>query len=428
MLRTAHARWLREEIPRLVAGGVLTEESGDRLRAHYGDEDEGAGARVVVVLFGVLGAVLVGGGIILLLAHNWDELTRPLRTLLSILPLAASLALAGWVIATGRGAGWREPVAALWTLSIGSSISLVSQTYNLPGDWTSLLTVWLLLAAPIAYLLRSVTAAVLFCLGALNWVLARAFGPEDATWFWLMLALLAPFVVLRLRRRPEAAGSELLAWAVAVTVAIGLAPSLDHLADRNWQPVVASGLAGLWAAGELASPLRWSRAARVVGGGGFLFVALTLSYANTWREPYGRVAPISALEVGAEWLVVGLVIAAAALLAIAATRRRRPIAAALLAALPVVWAAHWARVDAPEWPAALVNLYLIGLGITLLVAGLRETSLGRANLGAAVLGLLTLLRFFDTDWSFLLRGAAFIAVGLGFVLVNVVLLRRRRAA
>lgn len=427
MLRTAHVRWLREEIPRLVAGGVLTEESGDRLRAHYGDEDEGAGARVVVVLFGVLGAVLVGGGIILLLAHNWDELNRPLRTVLSILPLAASLALAGWVIATGRGAGWREPAAALWTLSIGSSISLVSQTYNLPGDWTSLLTVWLLLAAPIAYLLRSVTAAMLFCLGALNWVLARAFGPEDATWFWPLLVLLAPFVVDRLRRRSESAGSAMLGWAVALTVAVGWLPSLEHLVYRGWQAVLAGGLLAVWVGGELAAPARWSRAFRVVGGAGFLGVLLFLSYAGNWRVRDRPHDPVPALELGAEWLVVGLVIAAT-LLALGA-RRRDAAGITMGLALPVVWAGWWlARADAPEWPAALVNLYLIAFGVVLLIAGVRETSLGRANLGAAVLGLLTLARFFDTDWSFLVRGAAFIAVGLGFVLVNVVLLRRRRAA
>ncbi len=425
MLRTAHVRWLREEIPRLVAGGVLTEESAGRLRAHYGDGEEGSGARVVVVLFGILGAVLIGGGVILLLAHNWDELTRPLRTVLSILPLAASLALAGWVIATGRGAGWREPAAALWTLSIGSSISLVSQTYNLPGDWTSLLTAWLLLAAPIPYLLRSVTAAVLFCLGALNWVFARSFGPEDATWFWPLLVLLAPFVVLRFRRDSEDGGS-LLGWTIAPTLALGLLPSLELLTRGWWGPILVSATVALWAGGDLAAPRHWSHAFRLVGGFGTLGTLLILSFEEVWTGPPEVRDGATLGQLAAEWLVVGLVVAAAALLVVVA-RRHGPAAWTIGAALPIVWGAQWlAGIATPEWPAVLVNLYLIAFGVVLLIAGVRETSLGQANLGAAVLSLLTLLRFFDTDWSFLVRGSAFIAVGIGFVLVNVLLLRRRR--
>jgi uncharacterized membrane protein len=420
-------RWLREELPRLVAGGVLTEESAGRLRAHYGDGEESTGARVVVVLFGILGAVLIGGGIILLLAHNWDELSRPLRTVLSITPLAASLGLAGWVIATKRGAGWREPIAALWTLSIGAAISLVSQTYNLPGDWTSLLTAWLLLAAPIPYLLRSATAAMLFCLGALNWVFARSFGPEDATWFWAFLLLLAPFLVLRFRRDSED-GGPLLGWTIALTVALGLLPSLELLSRGWWEPILVTGAVALWAAGELAVPQRWSRAFRLVGGFGTLGTLLILSFEEVWTDLPEVRDGATPSELAAEWLVVGLVVAAAALLVVAA-RRHGPAAWTIGAALPIVWVAQWlAGIVTPEWPAVLVNLYLIAFGVALLIAGVRETSLGRANLGAAVLSLLTLFRFFDTEWSFLVRGTAFIAVGVGFVLVNVLLLRRRRRA
>jgi uncharacterized membrane protein len=421
-------RWLRDELPGLVAGGVLSEAAAGRLRAYYGDEDEGAGARLVVVLFGVLGAVLIGGGVILLLAHNWDELSRPARAAFSITPLAASLALAAWVIATGRGAGWREPAGALWTLSIGASVSLISQTYNLPGDWPSLLTAWLLLAAPIPYLLRSVTGAFLYCLGAFAWVLAHAGGPGDSTWFWGFVALLAPFVVLRLRRGSEAGGT-LLAWAAAVTLASGLLPSLELLVRGWWEPILVTGLVALWAGGELAAPRSWAAALRVIGGIGTIGTALVLSFEEVWDDRTRPGRPESPLDLPAEVVIAVLVVAAAVALTVAAARRRGPAVAAIGAALPVAWCAEWlSRTLTPEWPSVLVNLYLIALGVALLVAGVRETSLGRANLGAAVLGLLTLFRFFDTEWSFLVRGAAFIAVGIGFVLVNVALLRRRRAA
>ena len=63
---------LYEELPGLVAQGVLTSEAEARLRAHYGPAEPARPARLAVIIFSVLGALLIGAGIILLLGHNWD--------------------------------------------------------------------------------------------------------------------------------------------------------------------------------------------------------------------------------------------------------------------------------------------------------------------------------------------------------------------
>ena len=77
--------------------------------------------------------------------------------------------------------------------------------------------------------------------------------------------------------------------------------------------------------------------------------------------------------------------------------------------------------------AALVDVYLLALGVGLLAQGMRDESVRRANLGTAIVGLLIVCRFFDTEWGYLVRGSAFLAVGLAFLTVNALLLRRRRA-
>jgi hypothetical protein len=48
------------------------------------------------------------------------------------------------------------------------------------------------------------------------------------------------------------------------------------------------------------------------------------------------------------------------------------------------------------------------------------------NLGLAVLSLTILMRFFDTDLSFVLRGLVFIAIGAGFLYMNLRLVRQRQ--
>jgi len=72
-------RWLYGELPQLVEQGVLTSDAAERLRGHYGEAEPLRPARLAVVVFGVFGALLIGAGIILMLAHNWEELSRPVR-------------------------------------------------------------------------------------------------------------------------------------------------------------------------------------------------------------------------------------------------------------------------------------------------------------------------------------------------------------
>ncbi|HET9766223.1 MAG TPA: DUF2157 domain-containing protein [Thermoanaerobaculia bacterium] len=428
MLESVHVRWLREQLPRLVEAGVIDDGAAERLAAHFGAEDRARGRRLVVLLFGTLGALLVGGGIILLLAHNWDELGRPVRTVLSLLPLVVAIALATWVLVRGRGEGWHEAVGALWTLAIGAAISLIAQTYHLPGDFSAFMLSWLLLALPIVYVLESTTAGLLWYLGLLAWVV-----PSDA-WdrpllFWALLAGAAPFLVHRWRRRAEAAGTEMLTWVFAVAVAWGGVAAFSRLEDL-WGPLAVTVSLALWTAGAIAGARRWARPLRLVGALAGLGVACPLSYANGWRgiDHVNAHFRMDSLGIAETVLAAAMVAATVALLALA-WRRRGADLLPVAAALPVVWAA-WplAYGSGTDAAAALVNGYLLLLGAVLLVQGMREDRLRRANVGTAIVGLLILLRFFDTDWGFLVRGSAFVAVGLAFLLVNSVLLRRRGEA
>ena len=429
MLQATHVRWLREQLPRLVEGGVLDQAAADRLGAHFGAQDAARGRRLVVVLFGTLGALLVGGGIILLVAHNWDELGRPARTVLSLLPLVATIALAAWVLARRRSEGWQEAVGAAWTLAIGAAISLIGQTYHLPGDYGDFMRLWLLLALPIVYVLESTTAGLLWYLGLLAWVLPTHAG-DGPLLFWALLAGAVPFLVRRWVRRAEAAGTEMLTWAFAVAVAWGGAAAFSRLEDL-WGPLaITLGLA-LWTGGTLAEGRRWQRPLLVVGGLAGLGVACALSYADTWQgiDHTNVNFEMDALGIG-EAAVAAAIVAGAVALLVLAWRRRGLDVLPMVALLPVAWLSWLLTYDAGIGGpgAVLFNGFLLLLGVVLLVQGMREDRLRRANVGTAIVGLLILLRFFDTDWGFLVRGSAFLAVGLAFLAVNVALLRRRGEA
>jgi len=332
------------------------------------------------------------------------------------------------VMATRRSEAWREAIGGLWAIAVAASLALVSQTYHLPGSLESFLRGCLLLAFPIAYLLDAATPALLYLLALAGWVVGAGVG-DGPLLYWPLLGLVAPFVVGRVRRFPDTAATEMLGWAAAITVVAGIPGALTVLDDVLWGPLTLSAGAALWALGLVAPGQRWGRPFRIVGGLTALAMTFVLSYSNAWSHqasssPY--FAPWTWLEVVE---IVAVVAVAIGLLALAMRRQGAEVVLPAGAGVPVAWVALLlARQSGDQLAAVLMNVYLLALGVILIAQGLRAERLRRANIGTAIVGLLILLRFFDSDWGFLVRGVAFIAVGLGFLLVNSMLLRRRAEA
>jgi len=85
-----------------------------------------------------------------------------------------------------------------------------------------------------------------------------------------------------------------------------------------------------------------------------------------------------------------------------------------------------AGLASPAIAVMLINLALLAMGVVTVRQGIERGSLRRMNLGLAVLSQTILLRFFDTDLSFVVRGLVFIAIGVGFLYMNLRLVRQRQ--
>jgi len=114
-----------------------------------------------------------------------------------------------------------------------------------------------------------------------------------------------------------------------------------------------------------------------------------------------------------------------------ANLRRRRLAESLFGALPLVVAMGYiitAHRDSGVIPATILSdIYLFILGVGTLWRGVREQRLGVINGGMLMLSTLIAMRFFDGDYSFVIRGLVFMGVGTGFLMTNVVLIRRKGA-
>jgi hypothetical protein len=422
--------WLRGELPKLVAAGVLAPEAAEALRRHYAVEDTGLGRRLALALLSVLGALLVGGGILLLLAHNWDELSRGARAGLLLMILVSAQGLAGFaLLRRWASIPWREAAGALQVGAVAAAIALVAQTYHVPGDLVGYYRTVLLLTLPLVYLLDAAAVSVLTWAGLVAMATTWSWrgDPEVLAW-WALAAAGVPFLVLLARREGDT-------WRSALTIVLGVvalfAGGTINAGRSDWDGLWALyGLALLAIAHALGSSgagEAWRRRLRAPAYIGLVVLGLMLTFDWPWQAIESGLPAKADTGVWAT-AAVALVLGTWATLQAVHLLRLREIHLGVTSLAWVVGALAYVLALAYLAPGArlLFDVWLAAVGITGLIEGWQSGRIVRANAGLLALAGLAVARFFDADVSFLVRGLAFITVGVGFLLTNLLLIRRGR--
>ncbi len=198
--------WLRDELPQLVEKGCLEPAAAkgvlEQLRTRL---DDGSAMRTAFAsIVSALGAIFLMTGVILLLGHNWDTLSKGTRLSFSIAPLAICQLLGGYILLKGKGIMWREPVASVLPIALLAAIALVAQVYQITGDGRTTYLITVALTLPVFYLFNSIGSFQVYL------VLMTLFGfascdlwassHEKLDSYWLLWLGLLPFLFLRLRR------------------------------------------------------------------------------------------------------------------------------------------------------------------------------------------------------------------------------------
>lgn len=427
--------WLRGEIDAWEREGVVGVDLADKLRARY-PRGSGGSRSAAVIGIAVLGALLLGGGIILLLAHNWADLSRGVRTAVALVPLVIAQMLAFVGAVRGRdGAGWREGLAVFWTLSIGAAIAMVSQIYHLSGSYDAFMLTWLLLTLPVIYLMRSSLAAVLYVFGVVGWSRPLAGELPRVLGYWPLTAAILPLLLRSSREGTFTSGLALLRWVLTASLFVGVGITLAHALPGLWMVIYAALLSVFYLLDLRllhAAPSLWHRPMRVAGILGCVVLSLMLTYEWPWKNigwHYWRdELPVwqQLLDCGA---ALGLMSGAVLLAALSRKQWRLsdlfPAGFFLVALAGYFFTAQWGH---PGGSLLIFNLFVFLFGLALLVSGVRAMSLGSVNAGMLLLAVVIALRFFDSDMNFLSRGLIFVALGGMFLGVNTVLSRKFRRA
>lgn len=410
-----HISWLLAELPTLVEQQVIAPDASERLRLHYASYGvTRPGRNWALAISSVIGALLVGGGVILLLAYNWSNLSRPMRTAVAVAPLLIGQIWAASVLARNEtGPGRREGAATFVMLALGATMAVVSQLYHLSDDISAFMLTWMILSAPLVYIFTATLPAMLYFIGITSWAVNDHLAGARPELFWILAAVMLPFLWKSASTRRYAATTAWLFWTVAICLCVALA-NVSHLRNDDAFLAYATLFSVFYLIGRLwfgDAPTMWQRPLHVIGGAGIAVLSIAATYHEAGLDAF---AGTPALAV--------LLAVSATLIAISVVRKEQGNLVFGIMPFLALLTMH------PLGMSIVFNIYVFLAAIATIIAGCRRNHVGQFNAGLLLLAILIGCRFFDSDLGFLGRGIAFIALGIGFILANRFMARRKKAA
>ena len=382
MAQDAFVSRLLEEARQWEADGIISAEQVEAILnryAHNSPESSGSaiGNRMVSVI-AIMGAALIGLGIIAFIAANWSDIPKLVKLAMMVVGTPAIYVI-GWFV--GYRFGYPRigtAVLLLGAIAFGASIHLVAQTYHVPVNHPNLVPSWFLGVIPLAYITRS---QAVFALSIILFLAAAGFRAQE----WM----------------PELNSED----------TILLLPGLLPLGGF------------LFAAGRMQARFADTRQfARLCDISGLLVAAAGiyfLSFDEVWWD-IGR-SKLSFSAVSVEyWTVVAVVaVAIAAMIAVAAWRDAGQRAgqvwweAGAVGSMALVAAVMWLGLAfGGEWLWWVFNLVMLSGVLGMIAAGYRWNRAYLVNLAVPIFAITLFTRYFEFGFGLLGQSVAFIVAGV----------------
>ncbi len=426
--------WLYKEFPVLIQSGIISQKTADNLRQYYGEVRNKNKLNVALAIFGVIGAVSIGLGIILLFAYNWDKLNRMQRILMAFAPLIISCGLLGWSIFTDKKSlVIREGFSVFNMLSVGGAMALMTQIYHFSGDIDNLLLTWMILSLPLVYLMSSNLVAILYLVGITSWASISQISGNHAVFFWPLIGLIFPHYLKYLFKDKFSSVSVWLSSALCLcfTVAIGI--SLEKTLPGLWIIIYSAFYAILYLIHKFwfdDVPAGWQKPFRNYGMLGILILSYMCTYKWVWRSigwNYFRLGgKFHELAGMVDYGIAGLLIVLAISLLVKAWSKKYyfEMSFGLMPILSIIVYSVVSGTGNIFIAISLYNIYILFLGIVCVIYGMKDKQLGMMNVGILIMSLIIFTRFLDSSFGIMTRGIIFIVVGSGFILTNIMMAKK----
>ncbi len=431
-----HLKWLNEQIDLWEQKSLIDNSTAQAIR-HLYEYEHSSSNKVFLMIFAIIGALLIGGGIILLLAKNWDMLSKTTRTLIAFTPMIIAQILALFLILKrSPSLTASESLATFWSLALGACLAMISQIYHLSGPLDNFVLSWMLLLLPICYLLNAAMPTIFYYIGITIW-LGDSAHSFDVIYFWLLFALGLPQVFRILKHKQNEIIAKWISLAVLTLFIIDFGLSIGNLfaIDGFWKLSFSLLFAAFYFAGYyyrksalavIPSPLEIAAFA----GTYTIFYLSSFNYAWSNSALTFASIPINFNDgFPVEWINLFLLIMLLIVIGIAFFKKSPKVSALdcwfFFAPLLQMLLLFLDKLPVDSVLLVLAaNLYILLFSVMILWQGAKNSQLSTMNLGSISLFILILTRFLDSDLSFTARGIAFIIIGTLFLISNLLIRKR----
>ncbi len=419
--------FMKIDLDELFNAGILNEGQVTQIRDFYKSKADTAPTTLLRIV-SIIGVSLIGIGILYILAHNWDTLSKWTRLTISLLPLIACQTTGMYALIKKRDSQvWNETIALGIFFSVGIAMALISQIYNIEGNLHDFLLWWITLTIPLSLLFDSAgsSIAVWICIG---WLLTTSdwnkTGDEDIFHSLLIVVSLAIYIIKAFRNE------KLFIWrwhhwVVPVVLLLYYFSVFHNECNKiNFAALlVCSGIGIRIGKSSRLEHMTWMNGFMMLGLLGITIISYIFSFRDFWNEmktSYCDFSQLYLVPVVAGMLVIGY--------SIWNDLRKSKHISALISSLPI----FFILVDlaGPTLPVTMIwliiNLIILTLIGTFIYHGIQTGKWLFLNGGLLLLIVWVICRHNESHLSFVVRGIIFIALGLLCFGMNVYLLKMNK--
>ena len=422
---------LLKDLPELVSANIITTDTAQQITDYYQRKQVTSPNRQLLI-FGILGALLVGTGLMFIIANQWEELPQSIQTMCAYLLLVVPQLLCGYVLLKKQqNIIWRESTALILFFAVGASISLISQIYHINGEMSSFMLTWMLLTVPLIYIMDSSAVSLAYLFGIMVYCPAARHNlsfPFEEYIYWLLLLLPMPRYFKLFKESPENILLTLHHWMIPFVLTMTLG-SLSHEVRMFIYPayLILFGIFYMIGNNRMFSNRTWLHNGYLVFGfAGTIVTLLIMSFKSTWKDMAAGNYSLNNLIAAPEFITCIALLVIAGILFYRQNRYRKLTEWKLIETACFIFLLIFILgIQDIRSAVILTNMLVLTLGIVMLRAGTKQSHLGVINTGMLVIALLVVCRSFDTDLTFVVKGILFVLVGIGFFVANWLMIKKR---
>jgi len=186
-----HNSWLATQLPLWVSDQIISQQQAEQLQSLYPVRDSIHLGRLLLT---AIGAIMMGLGVILLFAYNWDDMSKYLK--LSVIFGSMLITHFAAFALIQRNKVLSEGLFIVGTMLMGSAIFLVGQIYHLDSHYLNAFLLWSAGALALAWALPSISQAYIATFLVGTWHINEVvdFNYANHAAFPLILITLLPLV------------------------------------------------------------------------------------------------------------------------------------------------------------------------------------------------------------------------------------------